>query len=161
MTYHPAGIITIRNRDFPVTVDDSGTWRAEFDGGVLTSGTKENLRAALQRAINRKSVKVAVPFSIISRTVGGGGVQVRTGVATGIHAKNNSLLVRWDDNGKADQLTPYSTYLIALTPAERAEWRTLHTAAFDAKRALAEFERDHALNLRNAVQDEITKAVTG
>jgi hypothetical protein len=112
--------------------------------------TLEGLYAKLMDLTKRAQAKVKVPFSIIA------GDRVRTGVITGIHNATHKPLVRWDDNGKTDQISDYNTIFRPLTEEEGAEIRAAARAMIDAQTYSREITKKYELGWRNEVEQQLS-----
>lgn len=160
MEKYEAGTISKHGIELPVFVDEDGNWSVTHAGRYLHSGTKDGLAAQVGKLIKTATVKVNIPFTVLSRNAFRTAVGVRRGVATGIHSANGNVLARWD-SGEAEQLGSvghnYGT-MGDLTPEQAAEWVRLDVAQQRAAQTLHDFERAHILSLTHAVKTAVDKA---
>jgi hypothetical protein len=149
---YPAGQVTVKGAGFEVWTDDDGTWHAVLGDVVIDGDTKKGLAQAIGRAIRAADTTVAVPFLAQTSNPDHRTVRVRSGIATGIHAGNRSILVTWD-TGEKVQLSRVGSekYLNAAT-ADPVEWKRLADEYLAASRAVYAYEQAHKFGLAEAVQ---------
>lgn len=129
-----------------------GRFEADIGTETVSGKTTEALYQSAMTSARRQAVKVEVPFSYVE------GGEATPAVATGFHAGNRSILIRVGDEAK--QMDGYRrTTLEPLDEAERAEYKRLWKASQETDEALREFRSEHALDLREAVEEAITEAV--
>lgn len=149
--------VTIKGQSYEAHVDDRGQFSADIGGQVYHADTLAGLEKAARAGVRRTAAKVAVPFS---RQTPGSLLGVRHGVATGIHERNRTILVRWDDNGQADQLDRWNRGALGrLTDAEAELYARLLAARRDADQAVDSFEAAHRIDLEASVREAIDAAV--
>jgi hypothetical protein len=146
--------LDVRGRAVEVTVDDHGRFHSTVDGKGYWASTREELYQALMKGTKRATIKVEVPFEQMF----GGGEVVKRGVVTGIHAGNNSLLIRWEDGRTEQSGSGMYDVLRPLSDEERAAWQQLARVRREAAAALGAFEHERHINLRIGVRDAIEKA---
>jgi hypothetical protein len=138
---HP---IEVRGQRYIVQLDEDGIFHAYNDAGIeaATSETRGDLASALSELTKQASAAVSVPFT---RLVNG---EARHGVATGIHAGNRRILVRWA-GGRREQLSTVgnSDLLGGMTEAEGLEWARLTEAVHAAGRAIFAFREARKIDL--------------
>lgn len=141
-------INALSNGTWMITVPGDGNERGQAIG---QGDTLEKAKAQARTWVAKRKVKVAVPF--FSPTTG------QAGIATGLHARTRSVLVRYDD-GETDQIMPHTTVLGGDTPREKVEEMT---AAQDEVRRLRGVARDiqeaHELKLGAAVERAIEEKI--
>lgn len=98
MTDFPAGDITANGVTVPITVNDRGSWQAEYAGKNLSYETRDKLEASLKRLT--KSAAVQVEVSVVSVEKHLGGTRFVRGTLTGIHGGNGNVLVTWHHSGR-------------------------------------------------------------
>lgn len=150
---YPAGKMTVRGRTFEIYTNDDGKWLAYYDGSAIKVDSRELLNKALMRATKQAATKVSVPFIQVGfdwnrRII------TKRGTATGIHSANRNVLVAWEDGSK-EQLDRYGSTDILAADTDPAQWRQLVEAKQAAEQALAEFVKQHRLDLRETVQAEL------
>lgn len=164
MTNWDAGTIEVRGQQMKVQVTDSGTWVADFAGKEWGAPTKDELRAVLMRATAKQAKRVSVLFDRLSYNLGGRVPQIRRYKAVGIHQGNGNLLIQEEiagEFGGAEQDTSrYSTTnLKPLDSTQRTTYLNRLAAQRVANDAVAQFEKDHGLKLREAVEAALEEAV--
>lgn len=156
---YPAGKVTVQNTSYDIYVTDTGTFLTYFDGNRLHAESRAKVVEQLTKEAKKKTAKVAVPFT----TIGWKGSKpvIQRGIATGIHSSNHNVLVRWVDTGKTEQVDRYGgrEYMGELTTRDAEIWTELIEARQAAQKALDTFQKEHKLNLRDAVAAELEKAV--
>lgn len=152
----PAGKIEARGEQVPCEVDDYGHWFASVGDKEIYRETKEELRAAVMTATLRRAVKVEVPFT--QWTYQGW----QTGIASGVHAGNGSVLARLDGprRNSSAQLRGHSgsEFYRPLSQDEKDEIGRLRAAASDARDALAAYTRPRSIRLEAKVEEAIKTA---
>jgi hypothetical protein len=155
MSMHEAGELTVKGVKYQISVGDDGSWNAWVGGEQVTAESRSDLERAIARQTRKATAKIAVPFSQVGRDA-----RIRDGVATGIHSRNRTVLVRWD-NGETEQLSNYAgeKTLTGLTDEEKAEWSAHRQAQIETAQWLYRFEKDHEIKLSVAVREALEKAV--
>jgi len=146
MAYTQFKTLEWKGKEFDLYVDDSGYFRAVHKGQkpevyanmLAGSSSYEELVKTLKRKIQERTTTVRVPFTTITR----GQYHVRHGFARGIHAKEGTVLVTYDD-GEKDELDRWATTLErldgeALALVEKAA-TVVRESAEEAARALKWF----------------------
>lgn len=138
---HP---IEVRGQTYTVHLDQNGTFRAYDDAGIeaATSDTRQGLLETLTKATRRASGAVSVPITVL---VNG---QPRHGEATGIHATNHNILVRWADGerGRISMIRDREL-LGGMTEEEGQTWLRLIEAVNAAGRDIYAFREAHKIDL--------------
>jgi hypothetical protein len=162
---YPAGEIEVRGTKYPVTVSDHGIWSTDYNSTRLAGSTKEDLRIQLMSLTKRAAAKVEVRFSVLAtrKYAPRGELYNRLGTATGLHSANGNILVRWDDDTKADQISERYTseyFTPPLGEAEAGELIALREAEIAARNAVSQFGKAHGITrLHDAVVKAIETAV--
>src|SRR5258708_5655875 len=116
--------VNVRGQDFAVHVTDQGKFFAELDGDQLTAASLDELRTKLARATLIRNKKLAIPFVLWEEG------KMRRGVCTGRHATNRNLLVKWDGQKGAEQISRhYGTSDTFIDPNVETEYTELCKAA--------------------------------
>lgn len=144
--------VVIKGRTISITVEDDGIFRATMDGDAYRDTTKRGLEEQLTRAMQQAKVKISVPFTQVDAEGG----TFNSGTATGKHATQGRILVRWD-SGRAAAIAVYEarSMLTPLTPPEKAELQSLLDAWTGARRELIDFRNHHRLDLAREVDREL------
>jgi hypothetical protein len=163
---YPCGVISIRETEYPLTVDDSGIFSSKIGAKQYHARTRDELHDVMMAETKRASARVSVPFTAVSQRGYDTKRVLRTGVATGIHSSNGNLLIRFDDSRHAEQMdahrrlgTPRDFYGPDFSQEQFAELERLRRADIEASNALAAFRQEHALDLTQAVRDAVEAAV--
>lgn len=138
-----------------------GSWEVTTPEAEEILGTGDTLEEAKNRAraqLAKRKVKVEVPF-LTSRTF------VR-GVATGIHAGTNNVLVRTERpfarGEKTEQLTGYgSREVLRADMPDEAKFRLQVARAMEREAAskIRAIEREYGMDLRGEVREAIDREV--
>ena len=107
--------VEVAGERYPVSISGDGEFVTNLG---VEHGSSQIVRAASYAELVKKARKIKVPFSLDFTEVTDHGP--RNGTVTGIHASNRNLLVRWQHNGKTEQVPGYhgSTAMPRLTAPE-------------------------------------------
>ena len=157
--YHEAGTLKIKGVSYNVSVGDDGAWYAWPGGTKISAMTRSELGNAISRQTRKAVTKVAVPFVQLNNERG----TARRGTATGLHSRSGNTLVRWDDNGQAEQFPYYGQANVTgpLTDEQVEEWAAKRRQHQMLASELREFERAHKIELAKEVRAALDKAVAG
>lgn len=101
MPNYDAGEITTNDVTVPVQVDDLGRWMAEYAGQHLFADTRDKLKGKLARLTRTAKVEVSVPLVLLTTSgIGQDTLNVKRGVAYGIHGGTGNVMVTWTIRGK-------------------------------------------------------------
>lgn len=148
----------ILNTDVEVHASRHGMWEILVpieDGGHTTLGRGDTLDKAKNQArseLSKRKVKVEVPF--FHPQTG------QAGVATGLHARNGSILVRYDD-GATDQVRFHFDVLAPTTPPEKIE--EMCRKEEESRRLAREVQgirQDYKMSLGHTVERAIDSKIT-
>lgn len=143
--------LQIRGKEIVVHVNESGRFIAEVGGKQLTDETLEGLRKKLMTATKAAQAKIALPFTLVEGPV------IEPALATGLHAGSGAILIQRKD-GTREQLNSWGhKELAVLTAGDLMRARQLLDAAITAQARWDAFEKEHKINLRERVQQEIDK----
>src|ERR1700749_1504406 len=150
MAEHPAGTVTVKGIDFPVTVDDDGTWTASVANVPVTADTKAQLKERIRPRLRHVQTRVSIPFLLALRTED----QQMTGAvrctATGIHSGTGRVLATRDDTGEQVQLEATGSHRYLSGAADPGEWARLVREYLAASRAIYAYEQAHQIDVRKA-----------
>lgn len=159
--------VPIRGEDIPVEVStniskDAATasFKAQVNGKHISSETLEGLRGKLLNETKRAAVKVSIPFSMVGKAhdrygMPRGPMTVLHGVITGIHQGTYKPLVRWDANGKSEQLDRAGTVFKPLDKETADRLLALRAQNVEIERQISELESANRLDPRKAVEEAI------
>ena len=144
ITVHP---INVKDGTYEVTLRPDGTFVTTVRDKEVTSTSHKGLAAKVRKIVSDTPRQVEVPFSDVN------GSRVCHGVATGIHAKDRRLLVRWD-SGDCSQIGLYLVrdFVRRLTPEEESYLKGLMAQRDDLNQLILNFKLSHALDVENAVR---------
>jgi len=137
--------IEVGAQSYAVSVSDRGSFVAHlssadprmYENRLATATTYDELQKRLKEAVRKKRARVQIPFVELDRRT----LELRSGIARGIHMKDREILVTWSDGEKA-QLSRHShDFLRPLTPEEAEEIVRLAQNVRVARAALAEAEK--------------------
>lgn len=127
-----------------------GRWSVVLDETQI--GTGDTLDKAVDQArvaLRKTKVSVSVPFITFDG---------ESGVATGLHAKNGSVLARIG-NGKSEQLIGVVRMLSADTPVEKVErLAELRQQVKAANSEIQTITSEHGIELTRVVREAVTNA---
>jgi hypothetical protein len=143
------GEIEMLGHTLAVHADAYGHWTLLLDDEIIGRGDSlDKAKNAARTALNKRKVKVSVPFWTIRNEHGN---------AYGLHARNRTVLAEID--GKKTELDPYHEVLVATTPDHtRTMLMSIDDKLRTLKRERAKIMHGHGLNLRQAVTEAITAA---
>lgn len=170
MTDFPAGDITANGVTVPITVNDRGSWQAEYAGKNLSYETRDRLEASLKRLT--KSAAVQVEVSIVSVEKHLGGTRFVRGTLTGIHGRNGNVLVTWHHGGRRGDTKEQISYTYGsangryfggdVTDKQLQEYADLVEAERTAREAVQEAERRYMIkDVKKTVQSVIDSVSGG
>lgn len=151
ITIHP---MTVRDRQFEVTLTYDGKFQARLDGKLYTDITRNGLHAQLVRATKRKTASISIPFEIMDEDG-----TVRRGEATGLHISAGLILVRWEDGSTGSESSLHGA-VRPLIDDERTLWVRLKRETQLADEALREFMRGKSIDVGSLVSQEIKRAMS-
>jgi hypothetical protein len=153
MSIYPAGQINISGHDYPIEVNERGTWACP--SLRIEAATRNGLEEKAKRATAKAKVKVEVPFTALQQTYGS--ATLRDYTATGLHAGTGNVMIRDNKTGKSSQLPGYhyGKTLRRLADEEKQAGHHLLEAHIAAKRAWDKWLSDHLIDL----EAEVTRAV--
>lgn len=162
MTYaetHEAGKLTVKGKSYDIFVTDAGTWVSYPGGEKVEAASRDALGKAIDKHVRKAVAKIAVPFVKFYNGM------ARRGVATGLHSRSSNLLVRWDDNGQAEQIPSWSNYGNFYTGPltdEQLKWYADKNAERAAlNREIERFTKEHEIKLPKLVREALDAAVSG
>jgi hypothetical protein len=131
----------------------TGLFWMYVDGQKVEDESVAGLRKKAERVLRQAAVKIEVPFS----TLDGGAL--RHGTATGLHARNRTVLVRWDD-GETGQLGKFgrATAFARLTDEQTAAYADLLARQRAISGDRKAFEAEHGVDLRELVSEAVRAA---
>lgn len=94
--------VEVAGQSYPVSINEEGEFLANLG---VEQGATQFVKAASYSELVKKARKIKVPFALDFTEVTDYGP--RNGTVTGIHATNRNLLVRWQHNGKSEQVSGY------------------------------------------------------
>jgi hypothetical protein len=137
---------------YDVHVTGEGVFTTTIDGQHLSNSSLRGLREVAQKASRRK---VTVPFTLIHRHGRDAPGEVRTGTATGFHATQSKILIRYSDGSPGSLGTYFSNLMGELTVAERDELQYLLQAEYKVAQDLQDFTTRHRIHLATLVEEAI------
>jgi hypothetical protein len=151
--------VTVRGIKIDVSISPAGHFEANFGSQSYSRPTLDGLLDVLQKAT--KVTGVSVPFrrwqDTLHMTPG-----LRLGAITGIHAKTNALLVKWDGEKGSDQENSWTGIqgreYLQLTDEEAAEYTALRMAQIEAKKAADDFSAAHRIDARASIEAAMKEA---
>lgn len=144
--------VDVRGKQFEVEVTERGDFMATFDGAQVKSETLVGLIEKLEKATKGATIKVAVPLYRLGKN------GIERGVATGIHAANGNVLIKWDA-GDSEQASSFQGYL-DIPEAELEKAKELGEAIIKARNEWQNFERDKYFKPKEAVLKAINSQTT-
>lgn len=156
MAEYKAGLVKHAGEWFKLRVDDDGNWLTEMDDRDLKHPTRAALLAEIDRVMRIKKKAVNIPFTKVE-SKNNGYVNLKHGVATGVHSGTGNLLVAWDD-GSNGQITAgaFTDVLQRLTAREEGELRQLAKEANDSSEALRGFlNRKHVYKGTKGLAEQV------
>jgi hypothetical protein len=160
---------TIDGRTFDIHVNGIGQFWTLDDGDSIMAESLDLLLTKLRRMLRTERTRINIPITMLyeSRAAAGRDVPVyRHAVITGVHSRSGNTLVRFEDTGKSDQLSGFSSDGIMckrLTPAQVKEFEQLAKAVTLADKAYDTFKLDVQLatgrrGVTELIQVELEKA---
>ena len=161
----PLKLKTADLRGTPVDIyvyPDTGSFSAMHEGQPYGAETLQALWADLLRASRKASARLDIRFEQCAMT----SPTIHVGVITGVHARTNNVLVRWDPDGPKraiEQVTaPFrhgdTFWVRPLTSEERQTWFTVRSAYLVARDAVKEFHDRCAIDPRRVIAEAQGKA---
>ena len=147
-------IVEVRGCKYEIDVSSDGTFSATIDGYQVQAPTLEQVRKKLIEQSKRKQKNIRIPFAFWEQEWNDDKGKIRKGVCVGMHAGNDNLLVKMDDEKNAGQMTNYGNTKY-VKPEDAAELEALSRAVDSARKARDKFLASHTLDLR----DEVWKAL--
>lgn len=142
------GTETIRGVKFEIHVTDDGTFTCtSVEGDALRSKTLEGLKQLILKHSKNKQKNVKIPFVVWQHDHRDKGKVVH-GICVGIHGGNGNLLLKYEGGKTEQESYRHNTYI---DPEYAAELERLARIAEAATTAYEEFERKHALQLKEMV----------
>jgi hypothetical protein len=160
ITVHP---MEIRGTRYEVSVDPSGNFCTNVGSELVRSPTRTGLQDKLRELTAKASVKVRIPFVLMTAGRGITGAEVAQGYITGIHAGNGNMMVEWVTGWQAGQKTQWTpsyadVIFASATEAEVAQWRSLRRASSEAQNELGTFESERRFDIRAAAVKAVEEA---
>lgn len=125
---HTALTVSMAGVEYPVLLDNHGTFHVEIGEMTLMSGSFDGLQKQVTQA--RQMTRFLLPFTDLRSS------HQRSGAVTGFHARSGSLLIRWEDGTtsalRAHELSQSMPRLSAADEAELDELIAARTAAVKA-----------------------------
>jgi hypothetical protein len=151
--------VSVAGENYPVSISGDGEFVVNLG---VEHGSSQIVRAASYNELVKKARKIKVPFELEFTEVRDNGA--RNGTVTGIHASNRNLLVRWQDNGKTEQIPGYQggTAMPRLPAEEYQELENLIRRRNRARDELAAFIKPRAYkSLSEAARNAQSTAAGG
>ncbi len=143
--------ITLRGIDYPVSLDEYGTFHATVDEHHLAAAGFRDLRHKAEELPRRK---VSVRFTKLrpDRSL------VR-GTATGMHSDGRKVLVKWDA-GKSEQISycDRDNIMHPLDQEQETFLTDLLSRQKDISAAISAFTAEHQMDLPAAVQQALKES---
>lgn len=161
-TFH-AGEITANGVTVPIHVTDFGSWTAQYAGQNLSYDTRAKLEARLKNLTRQTKVEVAVPVVQVLNTYPYP-FRYRRGVLTGLHAGNGNVTVTWERQGGRGEVKEQISFGYGsrelhvggdVSDEEMREYARLLEAKRAAVSAVSAWEKEHAINPKEAVKAAI------
>lgn len=147
--------IRVRTQEFEVFVNKEGTFGTRLDGEDVTAESLEKLKAKLEAATKRKTVKMSIDFAQLDDDG-----QTYPGTVTGIHS-NGNLITRWPGRKGVEQISRYGyrseNHSRPLSDAERAEWKDICDAEKALRARREKFLHAVKLDIREVAKLEMAK----
>lgn len=107
--------VEVAGQSYPVSINGEGEFVTNLG---VEQGSSQIIKAASYAELVTKTRKIKIPFALDFTEVTDRGP--RNGTVTSIHATNGNLMVRWQHNGKTEQIPGYqgSTAMPRLTAPE-------------------------------------------
>ena len=140
--------LEVKGKKFHVFVNDEGKFFADFDGEQVSADSLKQLTDKLASRI-KHARRVSIPICMWEqRSWSEEAGRIRTGTILGIHASNNNLLVKFDDETKSEQVS-YGDFF---DPADADELKRLAEAMDSAERAFNAFKEKHEIDAKEKVR---------
>jgi hypothetical protein len=139
------GKIDVRGKKIDVDIDGGGSFSAEYNGQEINAPTLTSLKEKLDRVVKNDKIK-PIPF------IQWDGEKLRRGKCTGIHGGNNNLIVVYEDEKGFQQPWRLDN---AIDPKHTAEYGELCSAVVVAEEARYAFEKKHAFEMKERVEEAI------
>ena len=147
--------IMINNKDYDVFVTESGNFYGEVDGVRYNKPDLDELVTVMCRAARIKSARVSVKAHAV---VGGlSNSEVRGCTLVGIHARNGTVLVKWDDTktSGAGALQALTETFLKLTEEEVDKLKHLLETQKEVNNTVRDFLKVHTFDGRKAVREAL------
>jgi hypothetical protein len=141
------GSVEVKGKKFDIEVGSDGKFGTNSDGSWLKADTLDQLKTKLATQISRAKLKLSIPFC---RWVAGG--RLRKGIITGIHASNNNILVKFDDEKTTEQEDIWYSGGAYIDPEHAGELDRLGKACMKASQEYDDFVDKHKFNAKEAVR---------
>ncbi len=147
--------IDVKGKKFDVSISLEGKFFAEFEREQISADSLKQLTDKLASRI-KKSKRVAIPICMWEKESWNDKPgRIRTGTIIGIHASNDNILVKFDDETKSEQIS-YGDFF---DPKDADELKRLSQALNDAETAFDEFKKEHEIDAKAKVREAL--GVTG
>lgn len=136
---------TIKGKKFEIHVGDDGRFFSVDDGSRTEADTLAGLKTKLASGMRRAAVKVEIPV------VWWNNGKLKRGMFTGIHARNQNLLLREDD-GKSEQISSWEGSKKYFPPEHAEQLAELSAASVAAANALEAFTDKYSFDIRYEIK---------
>lgn len=156
----PLTTYEVHGHKIQIFVRASGDFDAKVEGKSFSAPTLDSLRQKLRKATKAARVVVAIPATRVTFNIGR--MNLHDVTLTGLNAKTDAILFKWDHNGRADQESQrfgQSNFYRRMSEAEKKRLVEAHEAWRKAEDAYNKLRRAVEIDAGDVLKEAIAEAV--